>query len=230
MGHVLLFTLTAMANPTLVAAVTVMLLLPDPKRLMIGYLCGAMLTSITLGILIVFEAQHLGITGSAKHTLNPIEDFVIGGLLLTVAFVLHGGRDRSVRERRAERKRSKQEGKPEKVPRWEQWLRRGNPRITFALGVVLTLPGASYLAALSSLAKLHYSDAATVVIVVLINIVMMALLEIPLAGYLIAPEETPRRVERAKTAVRQHGRRGVITLAAVLGTLLIVRGLITSFT
>jgi hypothetical protein len=222
--------LTAMANPTLVAAVTVMLLLPDPKRLMIGYLCGALLTSITLGILIVFEAQHLGITSSAKHTLNPIEDLVIGGLLLTVAFVLQSGRDRPVRERRAERKRAKQEGKPVKVPRWEQWLRKGNPRITFVLGVFLTLPGASYLAALSSLAKLHYSDALTVVIVVLINIVMLALLEIPLLGYVIAPEETPRRVERAKAAVRAHGRRGLIIIAAVLGTLLIIRGVITSFT
>jgi hypothetical protein len=230
MSHVILFSLTAMANPTLVAAVTVMLLLPDPKRLMLGYLCGALLTSITLGLLIVFEAQHLGITSSAKHTLNPIEDLVVGALLLTVAIVLHGGRDRSVRERRAERKRAKQEGKPEKVPRWEQWLRRGNPRITFALGVVLTLPGASYLAALSGLAKLHYSNAATVIVVILINIVMLALLEIPLAGYLIAPVETPRRVERAKAAVREHGRRGVIIIAAVLGTLLIIRGVITSFT
>lgn len=230
MGHVLLFSLTAMANPTLVAAVTVMLLLPDPKKLMIGYLCGALLTSITLGILIVFEAQHLGVTGTAKHTLNPIEDFVIGGLVLTVAFVLHNGRDRPIRERRAERKRAKKEGKPEKIPRWEQWLRRGNPRITFVLGVVLTLPGASYLAALSGLAKLHYSDAVTVIIVVLINVIMMALLEIPLAGYVIAPDETPRRVERAKAALREHGRHGMIVAAAVIGTLLIVRGLITLLT
>jgi hypothetical protein len=230
MGHVLLFSLTAMANPTLVAAVTVMLLLPDPKRLMIGYLCGALLTSITLGLVIVFEAQHLGITQSAKHALNPIEDFVIGGLLLTVAIVLHGGRDQPVRERRAERKRAKHEGKPEKVPRWEQWLRRGNPRITFALGVVLTLPGASYLAALSSLAKLSYSNAVTVIVVILINVIMLALLEVPLAGYLIAPEETPRRVERAKAAVREHGRRGVVVATTVIGALLIIRGLITSLT
>ena len=47
---------------------------------------------------------------------------------------------------------------------------------------------------------------------------------------MIAPEATPRRVERAKAVVREHGRRGVIILAAVLGTLLVIRGLITSFT
>ena len=36
MNTVLLFSLTAMANPTLVAVTTVMLLLPDPKKLMFG--------------------------------------------------------------------------------------------------------------------------------------------------------------------------------------------------
>ena len=47
-GRVLLFSITAAFNPTLLAATTVMLLLPKPKRLLLGYLCGALFTSITL--------------------------------------------------------------------------------------------------------------------------------------------------------------------------------------
>src|SRR5207247_2104194 len=54
MNHVFLFSLTAMLNPTLLAATTVLLLLPNPKKLMLGYLLGAMLMSITLGLVIVF--------------------------------------------------------------------------------------------------------------------------------------------------------------------------------
>ena len=46
MSRVLLFSLTASINPTLVAATTVMLLLPSPKKLMLGYLLGAYTTSI----------------------------------------------------------------------------------------------------------------------------------------------------------------------------------------
>jgi hypothetical protein len=53
-GQVLLFALGAALNPTLVAASTVMMLLPSPKRLMLGYLLGALMTSITLGLVIVF--------------------------------------------------------------------------------------------------------------------------------------------------------------------------------
>ena len=52
---VFLLSLVSMFNPTLLAAVTVMLLLPNPKRLMAGYLLGAYTTSITLGLVVVFS-------------------------------------------------------------------------------------------------------------------------------------------------------------------------------
>ena len=38
---IFLLGLVSMFNPSLLAAVTVMLLLPNPKRLMLGYLLGA---------------------------------------------------------------------------------------------------------------------------------------------------------------------------------------------
>ena len=34
-----------------------MMLLPNPKRLMLGYLLGALMTSITLGLVIVFSVE-----------------------------------------------------------------------------------------------------------------------------------------------------------------------------
>ena len=55
MGQVALLSLTASLNPTLLAATTVMLLLPRPAKLMLGYLVGALMMSITLGLLIVFN-------------------------------------------------------------------------------------------------------------------------------------------------------------------------------
>ena len=44
MGQVILLSFTSAFNPTLIAVTTLMLLLPNPKRLMLGYYCGAMLT------------------------------------------------------------------------------------------------------------------------------------------------------------------------------------------
>lgn len=48
-GVVLISALVATLNPSLVAAVTVMLLLPHPRRLMAAYLLGAYTTSIVAG-------------------------------------------------------------------------------------------------------------------------------------------------------------------------------------
>src|SRR3954447_4940678 len=147
MKQVLLFSFTAMLNPTLVAATTVMLLLPDPRRLMLGYLLGAMLMSITIGLVIVFALDGSRSVSTAKHTVSPAADLAIGSIFLVIAAVLGTGRDQRFRERRTER-RDAGDAKPEKVPRWQRALGTGSPRVTFSVGALLTLPCASYLVAL----------------------------------------------------------------------------------
>src|SRR4051812_37974969 len=72
LSRTLFFSLTAALNPTLLAATTVMLVLPSPKRLLLGYLLGAMLTSISLGLVIVFTLSGSSTaTSTAQHTVNP---------------------------------------------------------------------------------------------------------------------------------------------------------------
>jgi uncharacterized transporter YbjL len=92
MGRVIAFSLSSAANPTLIAATTVMLLFPRPKKLMLGYLAGALTTSLTLGLVIVRTLETSGAVSTAKHTVNPIVDLALGAILLVVAGVL--GTDR----------------------------------------------------------------------------------------------------------------------------------------
>src|SRR3954471_18279682 len=191
METVLLFAFAAALNPTLLAVTTVILLLPEPKPLLIGYLLGALMTSITLGLLIVFKLQGSSIADAAQNTLSPAADFAIGGIFLAIAYVLVSGRDRSVAERRARRKAAKEPSGP---PKWQRFLSRGSARDAFVVGALLTLPGASYLASLSHLAGENVSDGATVAMVVVINVIMLVLLELPTAAYIVAPETTPARV------------------------------------
>ena len=108
---IFLLGLLSMFNPTLLAAVTVMLLLPSPKRLMAGYLLGAYTTSITLGLVIVFTLQGSGSESTSKHTISPAEDIVVGLLALVIAFVLGTGRDQGFQERRREKKDAKLKAK-----------------------------------------------------------------------------------------------------------------------
>jgi hypothetical protein len=71
MSQVILLSLTASLNPTLVAATTVMLLLDKPARLMLGYLLGAYITSITLGLIIVFSLSGSSASNTTENTISP---------------------------------------------------------------------------------------------------------------------------------------------------------------
>jgi len=223
MGEVILLSLTASLNPTLVAATTVMLLLPSPSKLMLGYLLGAYLTSITLGLVIVFSLSNSSTTNTTKNTLSPAVDIALGGLALVTAFVLYTGRHERLRERRRARKAAKPDKGP---PRWKRELSKGSPRTTFVVGALLTLPGASYLAGLAHIHKLNYSTPVTVLLVIGFNLVMLWLLEVPFACFLVAPDWTPKAVERAKLWIGRHSHVFAVRGLTALGTLLIIKGII----
>ena len=226
MGQVILLSLTASLNPTLVAATTVMLLLDNPAKLMLGYLLGAYMTSITLGLIIVFSLSNSSATNTTENTISPAVDIGLGAIALAVTFVLHTGRHERLRERRRERKAAKPDKGP---PRWQQELSKGSPRITFVIGALLTLPGASYLAGLHEIHKLKYSTAVTVVIVIGFNVVMLWLLEVPLLGYLVAPNWMERTIARAKAWFHQHAHVYAIRGSAAIGVLLVIKGIVGLF-
>jgi hypothetical protein len=210
-------------NPTLVGATTVMLMLDRPVRLMMGYLLGAYLTSITLGLVIVFSLSNSSTTNTTQNTISPSVDIALGGILLVISFILYTGRHERLRERRQERKAAKPDTGP---PRWQRELSKGSPRTTFVVGALLTLPGASYLAGLDEIHKLKYSTSVTVLVVIGFNVVMLWLLEVPLASFVFAPDWTPRAIQRAKAWVSRHAHMFAVRGTAAIGTLLIIKGII----
>jgi hypothetical protein len=218
----LVYALTSALNPTLLGATTVMLLLDRPKRLLLGYLLGALMTSVTLGLVIVFTLD--GSASTAQHKLSPAMDLAFGAILLVVAWVTRPSHVPKEGGWLAERRRRRKEGKG--PPRWQRRLSQGSARTTFVVGALLTLPGASYLIGLHKIADADPSTAGAIASVLLFNAIMLALLELPLIGYVIAPDWTPRAVERFKDWFSRNARRLAFRAALVLGLLLIVRGLI----
>jgi hypothetical protein len=220
----LVYALTAALNPTLLGATTVMLLLDHPKRLLLGYLAGALLTSMTLGLVIIFALD--GSASTAQHTLSPTMDLALGAILLVVAFVIRPGRTASETGRLAERRRRREEKGEKEPPKWQRTLSKGSARTTFVVGALLTLPGASYLIGLHKIADSDPSTIGAIGAVLLFNVIMLALLELPLIGYIFAPDWTPRAVDRFKDWFGRNARRLGFRLALVIGVLLVVRGLV----
>ncbi len=223
MSQVILLSLTASLNPTLVAATTVMLLLDKPVRLMLGYLLGAYLTSITLGLLIVLSLLNSGAANTTENTISPAVDIGLGSIFLAISFVLYTGRHERIRERRAAKKAAKPDKAP---PRWQRELSKGSARTTFVVGALLSLPGASYLAGLDEIHKLKDSTAVTVLLVIGFNLVMLWLLEVPLASFAISPEWTPRAIDRAKRWISRHAHTFAIRGTAAVGALLVIKGIV----
>jgi len=220
MSDIFLLALSAALNPTLVAASTLMMLLPNAKRLMFGYLIGALMTSITLGLLIISSFESSSAVATTKNTLSPAATLFLGVAALTGAVAVRTG----WHPRRADRHADKQDAK--KTPRWQKALGRGSARTTFVVGALLTLPGASYLAGLSRIDKLNYPTVQTVALVVAFNLIMLALLEVPLLGFVIAPGRTVELIDRTKVWTSRHRRRAVVTLLTVVGTALVLKALI----
>jgi hypothetical protein len=221
-GTIALLSLTSALNPTLIAATTVMLLLPHPKRLMLGYLAGAFAMSIPLGLVIVFTLSGTSAIHTTQHTLSPAVDIALGVIALVLATVVGSGRTERVIEHRRETKAERD--KP--PPRWQRVLSKGSARTTFVVGALLTLPGASYLAGLDAMSKLDVSNDVIVLIVIAFNIVMLALLEGPLLCFAVAPDWTPGALERGKAYLERRGLKLAQRAMILLGAALILKGVI----
>ena len=70
------------------------------------------MTSITLGLVIVFSLSNSSTTNTTKKTISPAVDIALGAIALAVAFVLYTGRH----ERLTERRRARKAAKPDKGP------------------------------------------------------------------------------------------------------------------
>jgi hypothetical protein len=154
-------------------------------------------------------------------------EIALGGILLAAAYAVHTGRVHERRERRREKKAAAPDKGP---PRWQRELSKGSPRTTFVIGALLTLPGASYLAGLSNIHKLHYSTAETVLVVIGFNLIMLWLLEVPLICFAVAPNWTPGAIARAKAWVSRHAHTFAVRALTTIGALLVIKGVISLIT
>jgi Sap, sulfolipid-1-addressing protein len=222
--QLLLLALEAALYPTLIAAVVILLSQPRRLQLLSAYLGGGLVVSIGLGLAIVAALKDSGQLKNSQSALSTRGDIVVGGLALLFAVALATRAD----QRWSRRRKSKHPPKPKRDDRepWSQRiLSRGSVPIVFFLGLAINLPGAAYLIALKDIAAGHHSAASDVALVVMFNVIMFALAEIPLVGLVVAPERTDELVHAINNWLSANSRRIAIGLSAVLGAFLIVRGI-----
>jgi hypothetical protein len=221
--NIFVLALGAAFYPTLLAIVLVVLTRPRPARLLGAYLVGGMLAGLGVGFVVVFVLQGVGVkTGGGQSEGSAIIDIVVGVLSLGLAALLLGGHD----PRPARLKEKRKPADPEK-PSWtKRALNHDSLAIAFGLGVLLDLPSVWYLIALKDIVNGSYTATAEVLLIVGFNVIMFAVIEIPLVAYLLAPDKAAATVARSNAWIHSHARQLTEAVAGALGTYLVVKGVV----
>ena len=212
-----MLALASMVWPALVAVVVVALASPQPVKLLSVFLVASLLTTVSIGLAIVFVLRGSSLFSGSRSTFGPAVDLVAGVVaLIAGAIVRRGGR------RGREGPRAKHDG-----PTWtERTLSRGAP-LAFVVGVVLNVaPGVFPFVAMKNIAELGYPPAASVALVVGFYLIMFLPAEVPLACYVVAPVRTSVEVGRFNGWLGRNVRRVAALALLVVGLYLVVRGLV----
>ncbi len=216
--EILLLGVVAAAWPVLLVVVAVALRTPHPPRILAGFLAGGLVACVAVGAAVVHLLRQSSAVMNSQHDVDPIVNLVCGGLALLAAFALH----RFLAARRAKPRPPKTAS--EGPSRTERLVGRG-ATLAFVVGVILDIvPGVVPAVALKDIAQVGGGVAETAGLIVVFYLVMFALVELPLLGYLVAPERTGEYATRLNAWLTTNMGRLATWALVGAGVLLIARG------
>jgi Sap, sulfolipid-1-addressing protein len=219
-------------DPALIAAVAIMLSRRQAARLLVAYLVGGFGVSVGVGVVILFVLGGPALGGDSGNLESPAGDIGAGLVLLAIAVVVATGAGARLaavvkaRGRSHAHANSSDASNEAKRPSLLDRARAADsPWMAWLAGVAWGTPGAFYLAALALIATSRDSLAGRIVTILVFNLVMFALVEVPLVAFLVAPDLTRARIQRSTEWTSAHRR---VVVALVVGTLAVyalVKGL-----
>lgn len=227
MGSILLLALGSAMFPALLAGAAVILSRERPARLLLAFWTGGLITSISAGLAILsaFGEHAAALDSSGGRSLSPVNTILAGAGAILIALLIgtrQGAKLIDGWRRRRERAHPK---KPDRAPWSERMLGNGSARVAFVAGAILNLPGPFYLIALGDIASAHYAPVVQGLIVLVFNLIMLLMVEVPMIGYVFDPERTDRWVGQFAAWLNRNGMRIIAVIAGGWGLSLLVKGI-----
>lgn len=219
MSEVFVLAVVASLDAGLLTAAVVLLGRPRPAQQLLAYLIGGMGLSIAFGLLIVL-ALH-GSKLQFDRSTQAVIELAAGALLIVVAVAAASGRKLQWHPRRTRRSDAE---RPQRQSLYDRAVGHDSVWIAWAAGAIYSLPGAYYLAGLALLAKVGAPAATEVLAVVGFNVIMFALIELPLLGFVLAPKRTRSLTEKLNRWMTAHRRILIAIVAGAVGIYLLVSG------
>lgn len=220
-------------EPMRLGLITLALSRPRPVAQLLAFLCGALTTSLGAGLLVLLIIHH-GLIGAVSFDTSAIQ-IVLGVLILLLAVLL--ATNIPVRPRRKPLARTTVDpdcavadeprlpGVLTKLSTRTRGLVQGSsPWFSAAMGVTIAIPSVDYLALLILIAT--SGSALTVQFGALVTFVVVAnaVVAIPIASFLLAPEKTRSAIIKMRAWIAARSRRDFAMLLAVAGGLMIAVG------
>ena len=223
MNELLVLAIASAFWPILLVVVIISLRASHPILLLVSFLAGGLLTTMAVGLVVIYALQGSSLTGASQATFDPAVLIVVGMLALLAAVVLWR-RYGVLPEAPAEKHADADPG------RLERMLDRGAP-LAFAAGIVCNIiPGVFPLIALKDIAEMDISFAETFLVLLAFYAIMFALIEVPLASYLVAPQWTQQATLRFNAWLDRNTRRVGICALAGVGAYLVAKGIYEAVT
>jgi hypothetical protein len=201
--------LAVSVEPFRIGMTVLMLNRPRPALQLLAFLCGGFAMGVTVGLVVLFVFRH-ALLGSSHFTLPNVQ--ILIGLLALVAaavVVIHG-------RRRLQ---------PTRLSGAAQRLLNGPSLLVAGIaGFGIALPSVDYLAALAVILASGAAASTQVAVLLMFNVVAFALVEIPLLGYVLAPQATLKWVESLHNWIRSRRRVDVAIVLAAVGCVFLAIG------
>ena len=231
---------TAALNPKLLGLDLLLIENRRPRAMFLCLLLGGMTVALAIGLLDVLTVHADAIKSQGKVSAGV--DLGLGLLLLIVGGLLATGRLHGRRRPPvpagtgpsvpaetgppipAETEAS---AKPKKKEGWAQRV-LAEPRLGLAMlvGVLIGLPGASYIAGLHDLVAGKYSTLTQVAAVVVFVVIEFLLIIIPFVFLELRPEATKARLKGTQDWLLSHALQLMAGIALAVGAYLTISGLI----
>lgn len=207
------FAVLAAVSPTALLVMAVFLGSANPRRTALLYVAGAMLMTAAMAVTVLVVLRVAGLNQPRQHDPRYGLRLALGVLALAAAAVV-------VARRRRPGPAAGTQG-PGLVSRL---VAQPKPGAAFAVGLLLFVPSATFLAAVQAVATADASLSATTLALVLVVIITGLVVWLPLLAYLAAPAATTRRLKALNGWLRANGRVLLMAGLVVAGVVLVING------
>jgi hypothetical protein len=239
MGYILGMSLMAAASlaVTLLAILLVILTRPRPRPLLWAFWLSALVINVGIGLafLLVFRSKGT-ILGTTSTSVPGGVYVLVGVIALAAALFASTRRGRELIGRELEKTLAPSEpddsvggrlkAKADGVKtRAEDSLAAGSVAIAIVAGLFVAAPTPFQLTAVGEMVRQDYPFVLQLALLVVVSLVTYIVVEIPVVSYALRPETTAARVTAFAAWLDANKIQAAAALAAVIGVILVIKGL-----